>query len=314
MIDSLPGFSGEPTSFTTNSIGFRGEELKDGELKVFALGGSTTECIYLDDDEHWPHLLQQYFREAGMKINVQNAGKSGDAIDDHIAMTAHRLIHLEPDVIIIYMGINDVFRLVCNRNPLKYDVEKDHLPVFKHCLSETQLYRRLHNILSENGGKQQIGFESDYKDKVAYSNSFPLSDSVPSIDTAYFRKKVELLFNICKNASDATIYLIPQLTTWETQDTLLKKHHWMNEICGTRYRQNILADFMDELNKIITKTCVKHGINVVPVKIAPISDYFYDDCHFNPKGAELFAQQLHNYMKENIQIDTTHKGSLRAFD
>ncbi len=298
--EGLLGFDNKKTSFTTNSLGYRGGEFKDGEYRIFAVGGSTTECLYIDDKQQWPYLLQNKLNGAGHNVNVQNAGKSGDAVDDHIAMIAHKIVHLNPDLIIVYMGINDVLRLVCNDNPLKYDRPGQKIPVFKHALSELQLYRRLHNVISKNKHKYNIAFDSDYADKAAYIRGFPLSDSIPEIDTAFFKKKMDVLLDICKNSSGAEVVFVPQLATWHTDDEELKKWQWLTEICGIRYRPEVLAGVMAEVNSMIAEECQKHGIPLIEIHIEPTSEYFYDDCHFNPKGCQEFADILFDSLQVKI--------------
>lgn len=58
----LPGMSGRHV-FSTNNLGFRGDALAipkpAGEFRVFAIGGSTTECLYLDDTETMPAVLRR---------------------------------------------------------------------------------------------------------------------------------------------------------------------------------------------------------------------------------------------------------------
>src|SRR5262249_14848097 len=57
----LPGLSGVHR-FTTNNMGFRGDSLIDPkpptEFRVFMVGGSTTECFYLDDKNDMARLVQ----------------------------------------------------------------------------------------------------------------------------------------------------------------------------------------------------------------------------------------------------------------
>lgn len=54
----LPGIS-EAGGFHTNSEGIRGDEFaSEQKYRILAVGGSTTECLYLDDKEAWPYLLQ----------------------------------------------------------------------------------------------------------------------------------------------------------------------------------------------------------------------------------------------------------------
>lgn len=75
----MPGVEGE-SRYITNSEGVRADELTaDVTYHILAVGGSTTECLYLDQDEAWPHLLQTSLNENqhAYKVWVGNIGKSG---------------------------------------------------------------------------------------------------------------------------------------------------------------------------------------------------------------------------------------------
>lgn len=78
----LPGIEGDKT-FSVNNMGFRGDELvtpkPDDEYRIFMIGGSTTECFYLDDSEAVTRILQDSLQTAspGLDVKVYNAGKSG---------------------------------------------------------------------------------------------------------------------------------------------------------------------------------------------------------------------------------------------
>src|SRR5262245_37606946 len=65
--DVMPGIYGE-SKFITNAHGIRGDELiPQHTYRILALGGSTTECGYLDQSETWPYLLQHT-----LQVNAQN--------------------------------------------------------------------------------------------------------------------------------------------------------------------------------------------------------------------------------------------------
>lgn len=97
--------------FSTNNYGFRGKELKNKAAdcyRIFLIGGSTTECLMLDDSKAPHALMQNQLRD--FQVEVYNAGKSGDMSIDHLAMLIHRVAHLEPDLIVLLCGINDLKR------------------------------------------------------------------------------------------------------------------------------------------------------------------------------------------------------------
>ena len=61
---------------TTNSLGFRGSEFSkekpDTTNRIFAVGGSTTHCATLvNDDETWPAYLQQKCNQIDLETTVE---------------------------------------------------------------------------------------------------------------------------------------------------------------------------------------------------------------------------------------------------
>src|SRR5262249_15996927 len=104
----------EEIQIHVNSLALRGEELPekkpDGELRVLCLGGSTTGCEEMTEERTWPAQLQALLRERvpARAIRVINAGVR--TYDTHMSWIdyALRLHRLEPDVVAIYHGINDL--------------------------------------------------------------------------------------------------------------------------------------------------------------------------------------------------------------
>src|SRR6185503_15551235 len=106
----LHGIHG-PSSFRVSSLGFRGDEDPgEGALALLALGGSTTECLYLDQAEAWPALLEdELARALGRKVWVANAGRSGRTTRDHACQLRH-LLAQEPrfERVLLSTGVNDL--------------------------------------------------------------------------------------------------------------------------------------------------------------------------------------------------------------
>src|SRR5689334_4470801 len=73
---NLPGVR-SPVVHSANKWGMRGEDPpKDWRraFTVITVGGSTTQCFYLDDSRAWPHLLQEKLRSSCPSAWVGNAG------------------------------------------------------------------------------------------------------------------------------------------------------------------------------------------------------------------------------------------------
>jgi hypothetical protein len=97
-----------------NALGFRGDEVAvpkpDGVYRIVLLGGSTTYSTGIDDyGKSYPVVLQQGLRASGHgQVEVVNAGCSMYSSWESLINLQFRVLDLEPDLVIVYHGINDV--------------------------------------------------------------------------------------------------------------------------------------------------------------------------------------------------------------
>lgn len=106
----MPGVEYAESRFTTNAAGLRGAPIPDpGILRVLAIGGSTTEALYLDDRDAWTAVMEGALTQRlGRPVWVGNAGKSGLTSFAHVSQALAYVDDIKPDVIVIQAGINDL--------------------------------------------------------------------------------------------------------------------------------------------------------------------------------------------------------------
>ena len=83
------GISGK-IELTVNQYGLRGpkEDFRKADFKILAVGGSSTECLYVTDKLTWPWRLQDKLsRRLSQHVFVGNSGRSG-----HLTLT-HLYLH-----------------------------------------------------------------------------------------------------------------------------------------------------------------------------------------------------------------------------
>ena len=104
-----------PTHEYVNSRGYRGPEIalpKPRDVyRIVALGGSTTFGLFLDSWQlTYPHQLEQHLRSGYdySQVEVINAGAPQYSTWESAVNMLLRVPDLEPDMVIIYHGINDV--------------------------------------------------------------------------------------------------------------------------------------------------------------------------------------------------------------
>jgi lysophospholipase L1-like esterase len=304
----LPGIDWHPRTFSVNNLGYRGDSLAipkpAGELRVFVVGGSTTECLYLDDREALSTVLQRRLREMmpGVDVRVYGAGHSGDRSFDHVAMVAHRIAHLQPDVIVVFAGINDLLAATRQRDYLLMGGLGQRHPLTAHALAamlatELQIPRLIHHVRT-GYDPELITVTSDYAQNAAHYRSIPLTARPPRTDVRPYAENLQTLAGIAR-AHGARMVFMTQQTTWNSPDPRAARWHWM-AADSVRHREPALDSAMAAYNRAMLDVGREQGVPVLDLARAlPKSmDYFYDDVHFNVRGAAATGDLLARFLVE----------------
>src|SRR5262245_20256709 len=108
-------------SHTKNSLGFRGPEPPASftdYLTIVTIGGSTTECFYLSDNQTWPAVLDSRLQKTSPKLWLNNAGLDGHTTFGHLILMQDYVSRLQPKVALFLVGVNDMFA----DQPRSYDL------------------------------------------------------------------------------------------------------------------------------------------------------------------------------------------------
>lgn len=298
--------------FSTNNYGFRGDDIKEqkgnDEYRIFILGGSTTECLYVDDEKSIESKMQQCLNETytDKNVNVYNAGKSGDFTTDHIAMLTNRIVQLSPDIVIIFAGVNDL-RRVYNGYDFTHSIsapdnkKKNYFwSDLKLLLSHSQIYRHFYNLFHEQS-VEAITKSTDYKALVEKTNALPLEEQFSDKSLEPYENNLRVIAGICRSL-DIDLIFVTQASTWNSKiDDNAQKWHWMNFILNKRYPQEVMDSKLEEFNDVMKMVANSEDVAVfdLAANIPKSLEYFYDDCHFNNNGAKYFADSLCSTIKFN---------------
>jgi lysophospholipase L1-like esterase len=141
---------------TVGRLGFRGDgpqrwEKPPGTLRLAALGGSSTFSFNSDDAQIWTALLaERLASHYGVPVEVVNAGVPGLSAFDSRFHFLYRVRELEPDVVLVYHGWNDMKffksleegKRAVRRNPYRPDR-------LRQALRTLQLAWRVRALVSE---------------------------------------------------------------------------------------------------------------------------------------------------------------------
>lgn len=313
----LPGVRGS-NRFTTNALGFRGDRLAlpkpREELRVFLVGGSTMECLVLDDSQSIERVLQNALRGTvpGRTVRVYNAAKSGDKSYDHLAMLAHRIAHLEPDVIVVFAGLNDLRAAVYNVDYLhmhegeatKYSL----VTLMKFASTEFQIPRRLYAALhglqpTERERLERITLLTDYREKASLQAKYPVSHAPPRIDPIPYATNLRSMVGVART-NRARLAFMTQASTWNSGiDPKVREWHWLRYLNGVHYGEDVMDRALETYNDAMRRVAAETATSVLdlPRALPKSLEFFYDDAHFNVNGARATGLMLADFLtRENL--------------
>lgn len=325
--DSLifPGISGASV-FQTNEFGFRGDALyKDGTSIILTLGGSTTECLYLDQNEAWPSLLETHCKSDSMPYVVFNGGKSA-------LNSAHHKVQLEKlfpkelpvRILILKTGLNDILFYLKNGSNPDFDfystggaLENESATVVLAGLG----YFRVKSLLGRfNRSEVQDSTGKIYNTwRSYYQNNKVFHDTLPDISILETRFKQNLgeIKRLCAQRG-IQLVLLSTPVMWRSDNAEHEKNlFWMGGVGDYQQGKGIayftpgaLRNAVEKMNSVINTFAVENNITFIDLaqKIEPDTTSFYDDCHFNEAGSEKAAWYIYEILKSSLVKNAREPG------
>jgi len=324
--DVMPGVSGT-SRFLVNSIGLRGDEpAKDRDIRILTLGGSTTECLYLDQTEAWPHVLQDLL---GPHVWVGNAGRSGLTTRHH-RLQAETLLDEIPgiDVVIVLAGANDLcIRLARDTAwaPVDFNSPEAVAPLMQEAFEvrpprfaagrrhhRTALHQALKKLsrLLRPGGATQDPSGRVYQVWRRHRREAPvLRQRLPDLAPALAEYAANLRAIARTTARHgARIVFVTQPSLWRNDlPPDLQRLLWMGglgryqkEAGHEYYAISALVEGMAIYNRVLLDTCrqIPGAVCVdLAAELPRDTTMFYDDVHFNEAGSRRVAGILAGRIK-----------------
>lgn len=318
--DGLPGVSGQ-NLFTTNNLGFRGDPLElpkpPGEYRVFMIGGSTTEGLYLDDADVVTAVLQRELQARagpGVAVRVYGAGKSGDRSDDHVTMLVHRIVHLEPDLVIVFAGVNDLSAAIFGHDFLHPTPPGEEPLGLRNLLqlsaTEFQLPRRIYYLVSRmrppdpDRLMEELPLTSDYRRLVEQRRSGQVTEAAPPTNPGAYRANLRTIAGTAA-AQGFPLAFVTQPSTWNSAvDPRVEDWQWMLFRGGVTYRADRMDEALESLNEVMRAVAAEAGAPLYDLaRLLPKSlDHFYDDVHLNAAGAREVGRGLAAFLSDQGAI------------
>jgi lysophospholipase L1-like esterase len=315
----MPGIDGA-ARFEINSQGLRASEPPDEvALAVLTVGGSTTECRYLDQHETWPAQLEaRLARRLGSRAWVANAGRSGLNTRDHLMLLEY-LPDLERfDVIVFLTGANDFLLRIAQDDaydPHALDTDSGRLHALRRAFEilpprligrfpqNTELWQRLEPPIrqlvrpvrhGDAAGEVYLTWRRHRRDAESFRSKLP--DLSAAIDE--YRRNLIGLVELTRRAGAEPV-LLTQPHLWRAGlppefEALL----WMGGIGeywdhagSSYYTPAALASGMHRYNAVAREVGRQLDVAVVDLaaRLPQDTTVFHDDVHFNVGGAQAIG-------------------------
>ncbi|MFQ5863209.1 MAG: SGNH/GDSL hydrolase family protein [Candidatus Brocadiales bacterium] len=325
--DWIPGVRGK-ARFYINSQGIRADEFSDDQqYRIIAIGGSTTECVYLDQTEAWPYVLQEKLNSLAVcNVWVGNVGKSAANTRDHILQMNYMLPQYHNiDAVIFLVGINDFMHRLrqgvsYNHNFLnKPDWEQRQMGHTFSIFPATSFYERmaiwhfarqvkplylgwLKDLIQDKNGRYVV------KNRQRRKNASKILDKMPDLTSALeeYGSNLIKLIDIAK-ANSVRLIFMTQPSIWR-QDLTPQEEGllWLAtfpEKKGGRgmyytYTKEALNEGMKKYNNTLVEVCKLRGIECIDLasRVPKNTAAFYDDAHFNENGSRIVADTIYKYL------------------
>lgn len=269
---------------TKNSLGFRGPELPEDEgvTRIFCVGGSTTECFYLNDGTDWPAVMAEELRrlKPTRRFVVNNAGLDGHSTRGHEVLLRDHLLKLKPDYIIFLVGCNDLAAGDFSR------FEAENLVSNMRFLQRFEIFNLyLQMRLARAAGKRGLGHqEVDLKTwPVADTTGWQQAAADPEVLKAYEKR----LANLAKMTTDAgavPVFVTQPVLLGGFTDSLSGRYlgncAYQGQ-SGLHYRKRL-----NMINEVTIRFCRKQQFACIRAdeQLPSSSAYYYDFFHYTRAG------------------------------
>lgn len=313
----------ENTELHVNAYGFRGDALCNPKparrQRIFFLGGSTVFCETDPFEKTHARLLQRSLQKhySDRKIELYNAGYPWYTSEHSLINYLFKIKDLEPDLILVWHGINDLCRSFAQEDL----THGSYQPDYSHYLGPTarmakhfagmrakpQPFVTLYSYAFEKIARGLGGvLYSDLWQETPTEADFPLK-RFRSLDA--FRRNMTSLVERAK-LDGVRIVLATQPTIYR-EDLSDEEHRrvvFPRMFCvedGTYPNLASMIRAMGRYNEHVRAIAAEQNVPLVDLdRLVPKeAEYFADDCHFTEKGNARVAHEIFEFLVEQNVIE-----------
>ena len=319
---------------TTNSLGLRSPEfsvsdLEYAPLSILCIGGSTTECYYVSDENTWPWKLGDLLtEELGENVIVGNAGRGGHFTLHHSQQIEHYSYASLFDCVIVLCGWNDMSTALYGSYEQRtqevvdealvkhpWDLKKTfppHSAYYRKTALFTLLQRSMLHYESPSLSQDRKVVQDAYgkwieerRQKRIESLEINPVNSLPKHfeqSLTLYKKNLEKIRQ--KVSENQTLIFLTQPTIYSKNTP--QDYDALTWAAGD-FAYTALATYEANVafNEVLRDFCEENAIACIDLAnlLPKDTTVFYDECHFNSEGCHQIARTLANQLPSLLPVE-----------
>ena len=265
------------------------------DMSLVFIGGSTTECRYVDEEHRFPYLVGALLeQQAGIKINSYNAARSGNHSLNSLDILLNKVFPIKPDIVVMLENINDLTILLYessywNRDSSRsviFDINKEMDANFIKLIRDRyipNLAMAMRNfdsslrLLWKSKKKSRDEFAQIRGKHVVYDESAMVEQ---------FEMNLQSFIYLCKARNIIPVIMTMPSRFKEKPDKIILDAFNNPPLDYFQFKQ-----IFDLFNKSILKKAQENNIMVIDLakEIPQENEFMYDIVHYTDKGARKVA-------------------------
>jgi hypothetical protein len=273
------------------------------DMSVVFLGGSTTECRFVDEEHRFPYLAGVLLeQQTGIKINSYNAARGGNNSLHSLDILLNKVFPIQPEIVVMLHNINDLVLLLYessywNHNPSKrviFDINKEIDANFYKIIRDKYIPNLAAAMRNFDKSLRSL-YKSDKKSSDEFANirgKHLTVDKSAMVDQ--FEMNLQSFIYLCKARN-----IVPVLMTMPSRFKEKPDQIVLDTFKNVSLDYSQFRELFDLFNKSILKKAHENNIMVIDLatEIPQESEFMCDVVHYTDKGARKIADIISGRLK-----------------
>ena len=302
---------------------------------LLCLGGSTTECLYLDDNKTWEAQIAWQAKQASDSSLrfIGNIGKSGcTSTENYIHLKYCVSQYKKINTVVLMTGVNDLLKRLSRDTLYRNDYRITRLvedslvhTIFElnehkawwrrlalfHFVQST--YYRMYKLNQKDSTALYLDDTAEvyFTWRLKRQHASAYIDTLPDMLSALnnFERNLNLIIDEAEKQKLEIIF-VNQAAIWkDTMSAEEQRVLWMGGIGNFKnpynhkyYTTRALRQGISLYNQRLAEVCHKRKVKLIDLdsQLPRALDIFYDDCHFNEAGAKMVGRIIYNGIKSSF--------------